>query len=85
MSLVSLNNIAASYGKKHVLQGVNLDVRRGEILTIVGPNGSGKSTLLRLVIGACTPSKGDLTRDPDLRIGYVPQTLHADPSLPQCC
>ncbi len=82
MSLVSLNNIAASYGKKPVLQGVNLDVRRGEILTIVGPNGSGKSTLLRLVIGAFAPSKGELTRAPDLRIGYVPQKLQADPSLP---
>ena len=82
MSLVSFRDVVVSYGKKRVLHGVNLDVNPGEILTVVGPNGSGKSTLVRIAIGACRPSQGTLTRAPHLRIGYVPQALHADPSLP---
>jgi len=51
-------------------------------VTIVGPNGSGKSTLLRTIIGAIKPVRGQIRRTPGLRIGYVPQKLHIDPTLP---
>lgn len=59
-----------------------LQIDRGEIVTIVGPNGSGKSTLLRTIIGAIKPSRGTLKRANGLKIGYVPQKLHIDPTLP---
>lgn len=65
-----------------VLASVNLSVSPGEIVTIVGPNGSGKSTLLRAIIGAIQPDSGSLDLRPGLRIGYVPQKLHIDPTLP---
>jgi len=65
-----------------VLASVNLSVSPGEIVTIVGPNGSGKSTLLRAIIGAVQPDSGSLDLRPGLRIGYVPQKLHIDPTLP---
>ena len=51
-------------------------------MTVVGPNGSGKSTLLRLLIGAERPDAGRVTRAPGLRIGYVPQKLAVDATLP---
>ena len=51
-------------------------------MTIVGPNGSGKSTLLRAVLGAVEPAAGQVHHAPGLRIGYVPQKLHIDPTLP---
>ena len=54
----------------------------GEIVTIVGPNGSGKSTLLRVLVGALAPNTGQLTKRDGLRIGYVPQRLQLDPTLP---
>ena len=65
-----------------VLANVTLSISPGEIVTIVGPNGSGKSTLLRAIIGAVQPESGTLTVRPGLRIGYIPQKLHIDSTLP---
>jgi zinc transport system ATP-binding protein len=59
-----------------------MTVEPGEILTIVGPNGSGKSTLLRAIVGAVRPDAGQVRIAPKLRIGYVPQSLTIDPTLP---
>jgi len=82
MSLVTLDHLSVALGGNTVLSDVDLAIEPGEIVTIVGPNGSGKSTLLRAVIGAVQPSQGGVTRHPGLRIGYVPQKLHIDPTLP---
>lgn len=82
MSLIAAENISVSYGANTVLRDVSLTVEPGEIVTVVGPNGSGKTTLLRLLIGAASPSSGRVTHKPGLRIGYVPQKLHIDPTLP---
>ncbi|MFN3662880.1 ATP-binding cassette domain-containing protein [Yoonia sp.] len=82
MSLIDARHIEFAHGGQKVLQNVSMTLAPGEIVTIVGPNGSGKSTLLRLLIGALKPQKGRVTRKPGLRIGYVPQKLHIDPTLP---
>ncbi|MEQ9261305.1 MAG: metal ABC transporter ATP-binding protein [Roseovarius sp.] len=82
MSLLCVQNLSLRYGAEPVLRNVSLTIEPGEIVTIVGPNGSGKTSLLRAIIGATKPSAGRLTRAPGLRIGYVPQTLHIDPTLP---
>lgn len=82
MSLVSLQNLSVRHSGNTVLGNVSFSITSGEIVTIVGPNGSGKSTLLRSIIGAQNPSAGRVTRQPGLRIGYVPQKLHIDPTLP---
>lgn len=82
MTLISLRDVSVRLGGHPALRHVDLDLSKGEIVTIVGPNGSGKSTLLRVIIGAVTAQSGQVTRLPDLRIGYVPQTLALDPTLP---
>ena len=82
MSLLSASAIDLAYAGQRVLRGVSLSIAKGEIVTIVGPNGSGKSTLLRVLIGALKPDKGSVTRASGLKIGYVPQRLHIDPTLP---
>jgi zinc transport system ATP-binding protein len=82
MHLISLQDLCVSYGGNTVLSNVTFSISSGEIVTIVGPNGSGKSTLLRSIIGAQMPSKGTVTKSPGLRIGYVPQKLHIDQTLP---
>ncbi len=82
MSLISTDRIEIRHGGNTVLRDVSLSIARGEIVTIVGPNGSGKSSLLRALIGAVRPASGRLTHAPGLRIGYVPQKLQIDPTLP---
>ncbi|MFS4583553.1 ATP-binding cassette domain-containing protein [Phaeobacter sp. C3_T13_0] len=82
MSLVALTDITVQHNANPVLRNVNFSITAGEIVTIVGPNGSGKSTFLRTVIGALKPTGGSVARIDDLRIGYVPQKLHIDPTLP---
>lgn len=82
MTLIETKNLDITLGGKRVLSGVNFALQPAEIVTIVGPNGSGKSTFLRSLIGAVQPSGGSVSRQPDLRIGYVPQTLHIDAALP---
>ncbi len=82
MSLISADHVTVLAGGRTILAHVDLAVEPGEIITIVGPNGSGKSTLLRTLIGAMQPEKGAIRRAPGLRIGYVPQKLHIDRTLP---
>ncbi len=82
MTLVSVKDLSVRYGANTVLRHVNMAVEPGEIVTIVGPNGSGKTSLLRAIIGATQPAAGHITLKKGLRIGYVPQKLHIDPTLP---
>ena len=82
MTLISAMGLGVRYGGRRVLHGVDLDIERGEIVTVVGPNGSGKSTLIRALVGAEKVSEGDVQRTKGLRIGYVPQRLVLDPTLP---
>jgi len=82
MTLVSVEGLSVRYGTHFALRDVDMSVAPGEIVTIVGPNGSGKTSLLRAIIGALKPATGRITRRPGLKIGYVPQRLHVDPTLP---
>lgn len=82
MTLIRLSNVTVRRGASNVLRDVSMQIDPKEIITIVGPNGSGKSTLVRTLVGGVTPTGGQLWRKPGLRIGYVPQVLHIDPTLP---
>jgi len=82
MNLVSIRGLGVDYGAGPALRDVDFHIDAGEIVTLVGPNGSGKSTLLRVVLGAVPKRAGRLWRRPGLRVGYVPQRLHIDTTLP---
>lgn len=81
-ALVSVRGLTIEYGGRKVLTGVDLDIRRGEIVTLIGPNGAGKTTLLRAVAGLVPAASGSIVRAPGLRLGYVPQTVRFERSLP---
>jgi zinc transport system ATP-binding protein len=81
-ALITTHDLTIQRGEHVILDHVNVEICAGEIVTVVGPNGSGKSTFLRALIGAIRPSSGSIERAPGLRIGYVPQKLAIDHSLP---
>jgi zinc transport system ATP-binding protein len=80
--LVSARGISVRFGATMVLDHVDLAVARGEIVTVIGPNGAGKSTLLRAVLGLQAASAGTVTPAADLTIGYMPQRIAVDDTLP---
>lgn len=82
MVLVDFKEVFFSYPGKKVLKEISLSVEPGIFLTIVGPNGTGKSTLLKLLIGAFNPSSGIITKSENLQIGYVPQKLNVNDTIP---
>lgn len=82
MSLIDIQNLTVKYGGNTVLKNVSLTIEPGEIVTIVGPNGSGKTSLFKAAIGAIAPAKGRVNKKTGLKLGYVPQRLYIDPTLP---
>lgn len=82
MSLIEVQKLIVRVNGQPILSNVDFNINAGEIVTVVGPNGSGKSTLLKALVGAVRPQSGKIKRQPGLRIGYVPQKLHIDPTLP---
>jgi polar amino acid transport system permease protein len=66
---VSCRKVWKSYGGREVLRGVDLDIKRGEVVVILGPSGSGKSTLLRLVNHLESMDRGEITLDGE-HVGY---------------
>lgn len=80
--LVEARQICVGYRGRAILDRVDVHVNRGEIVTLIGLNGAGKSTLVRVLLGLIPPDSGRVARRPGLRIGYSPQELHLDPTLP---
>jgi zinc transport system ATP-binding protein len=79
---VELRDVDVRFGQRAALDGVSLSLHAGEIVTIIGPNGAGKTTLLRTVLGLQAATHGSLFRKTGLRIGYVPQRVMIDDTLP---
>jgi zinc transport system ATP-binding protein len=88
--VISLRGVSAELGSRPVLRGVDLTVRRGEVVALLGANGSGKSTAVRTVIGQVPVSTGEIelfgtprARFRDWRrVGYVPQRTTAAGGVP---
>ena len=80
--LVTLENAGLHRGGRWLVRGIDLAVHRGEVVTLIGPNGAGKSTTAKIALGLETPDEGRSHRMPGLKIGYVPQKLAIDWTLP---
>lgn len=80
--LIEARGLNLSLGGKSILQGVDLSLAAGAITTLIGPNGAGKTSLVRVILGLQQADSGHIVRHPELRIGYMPQKLHIEPSLP---
>ena len=80
--LLQASAIEKQFNGRRVLDSVSFSVEPGQIVTLIGPNGAGKTTLVRIALGLIQADGGSITRRPDLRLGYMPQSLHVDATLP---
>lgn len=79
--ILEVKDLRVQYGAYTAIEHVSFSVNRGDILAIVGPNGSGKSTLMKAMLGLI-PHDGEVVRNIEGEIGYVPQYFHFDRSFP---
>ena len=77
MELISAKQIKKSFGDLNVLKGIDINVEKGEVLSIIGPSGSGKSTILRILTGLETADSGDIKIEG--RTGLVFQSFNLFP------
>jgi lipooligosaccharide transport system ATP-binding protein len=90
-TVIRAEGLVKSYGSQRVVDGVSLEIRRGECFGLLGPNGAGKTTTLRLLLGLIAPDGGKLellghdvprhSREARLRVGVVPQMDNLDPDF----
>ena len=83
--MIRIENLTKSFGDLQVLKGVSLNIKKGEVISIVGPSGAGKTTLMRLLAGCIDADGGEIClRDEKVstratrikkKIGYVPETV----------
>ena len=59
--MLQIKNLEAGYGKVHVLQGISIEVPKGQVVTLIGSNGAGKTTTMRAVSGMIRPTAGEIT------------------------
>jgi zinc transport system ATP-binding protein len=82
MSLIHATNINVIRQGRSILSDVSLSIDEHDFITIIGPNGAGKSTLIQCLMGFFPPDSGSIIRHDTLRIGYVPQRIQQDSTIP---
>jgi len=82
MIIASLKNISLKINKNLILKDINLDLKKGEITTLIGPNGGGKTSIACILLGLIKPSSGRLEIDSQIKIGYMPQKIEIEKTIP---
>ena len=76
--VLSIRNLAKSYGDKHLFEGITLRVEGGERIALIGDNGTGKTTLIKMIVGELYPDDGRIRTGPQVKEAYLPQVVHFD-------
>jgi len=80
--LVRFSNVSKNFGAESLIDNVSFTIKKGVLTTLIGPNGAGKTTIAKLMLGLEKPSSGNITISSKLKLGYVPQNLDFDQTLP---
>ena len=80
--LIKVQNISINYNDQTILKNISFEIYNKQIITIIGPNGAGKSTLIKTILGFIKPSEGEIIKNPNLKIGYMPQKIFFPEQIP---
>src|SRR3954471_11651815 len=75
--MLTVSQLSKSFAGRALFDDVSLQVNRGDRMGLVGPNGAGKSTLFSLILGDASPDNGEITREKNATIGFLPQETAA--------
>ena len=78
MALVSLQQVRLAFGGPELLDGVTLQIERGEQVCLVGRNGAGKSTLMKIMGNELTPDSGEIIKARETRVAFLEQEVPRD-------
>lgn len=81
-ALATLQQLTVAFDERVIVDRVDLAIHRGDIITVIGPNGAGKTTLIKAILGIQKHTQGSVALQTGLTIGYVPQHLTLEPTLP---
>jgi zinc transport system ATP-binding protein len=81
-ALATLQQLTVAFDERVIVDRVDLAIHRGDIITVIGPNGAGKTTLIKAILGIQKHTQGSMVLQTGLTIGYVPQHLTLEPTLP---
>ena len=76
--VLSLRNLAKSFGDKHLFDHISLKIEGGERIALIGDNGTGKSTLIKMIMDEEYPDDGRIRIGPQVKAAYLPQIIHFD-------
>jgi len=79
--ILKFTDVTIGYGKKKIIENINVSICENDFIGIVGPNGAGKTTFLKTLLGNLKPLSGTIQKN-SLRFGYVPQRDTVQPLLP---
>lgn len=81
-ALLKIKQLNYKINQHAILENIHFTLKKQQILTIIGPNGAGKSTLIKLILGILKPTSGVIEKTKPLTIGYVPQKLRLESTIP---
>ena len=74
-ALLELSQVGKAFGGLHCINGLDLVLNEGEIVSVIGPNGAGKTTLFNLITGVYRPDAGDIRLDGQSIVGLAPHAI----------
>ena len=80
--LAGMQSVGVRQDNRWLLRDIDLTIRSGEIVSLIGPNGGGKTTVVKVLVGSVLPDTGTVERAGGICIGYVPQRVSIDSTLP---
>lgn len=79
--MLECKSLTKFYGEKCVVDHLSFCVHPGEVFALLGSNGAGKTTTIKMILGLVKPSSGEILLDPDIKVGYSPDTPYFQPFL----